>query len=137
MTKMLLHLVSSIHFIFSFRFHRMMLMKKKNILWWFGGNWSINSQDWVIFMPDFGRFWSVGIMTQRPSFFNYFFVSILTATSRKKPFFILSMDGNVTYSIHCYLHNNGPSTTQLVFKQGQIISRGKRNLFMTYHTKIP
>ena len=35
---------------------------KKDILWWFGGNQSINNQDLAIFKPNFGPFWSGGIM---------------------------------------------------------------------------
>ena len=51
---------------------------KKDIMWWFGGNWSINGRDLAIFMLNFSRFWSMGIMAFRPSFFNLFsfFVSI-------------------------------------------------------------
>ena len=41
-------------------------------MWWFGGNQPINGPDSAIFMLNFGPFWSVGIMTFEPSFFNYF-----------------------------------------------------------------
>ena len=56
-------------------------MSPKDILWWLGGNRSINGRDLAIFMPSVGRFWSVGIMTQnsfKPSFLNFcsLFVSI-------------------------------------------------------------
>ena len=54
----------------------------------FGGNRFINGRDSAIFMPNFGRFRRVGIMTQnafRPSFFNYcsFFVSTLQNNSNE------------------------------------------------------
>ena len=59
---MLLDLISSF-FHFSFRFHIMVLLNKKEILWWFGGNYSINSRDLAIFMPNFDRIWSMVTMT--------------------------------------------------------------------------
>ena len=135
--KMLLDLVSSF-FLYSFRFHRMILMNQKNILWWFGGNWSINGRDSAIFMPNFGHFWSVWaswLLDLVSS--NFFFVSIFTVVSRMKTISLFFSDAVMENSIHCYLHNNGPSTTQFEFIQEQIISRGKRNLFMTYNAKIP
>ena len=69
--KMLLDLVS-LFFSFFFSISQNNSYEKKKILWWFGGNWSVNSWDSVIFMPNFGCFWSVGIMNFRPSFFNFF-----------------------------------------------------------------
>ena len=68
--KMLLDLFSSIYFLFSFNFIKRFLWSKNKIMWWFGGNWSINGRYLAIFMPYFGRYWSVVLMTFRPSFFN-------------------------------------------------------------------
>ena len=66
-----------------------------------------------------------------------FSFSIFTSESRMNPFSLFFFDVYVAHSTHCYLHKDGPWTTQLEANQEQIISRGKRNLFMTYNTKIP
>ena len=57
---------------FCFNFTEWFLWNNRNILWWFGGNRIINGQNVVIFMPNYGPFWSVGIMTFWPSFFRFF-----------------------------------------------------------------
>ena len=59
MTKNAFRPISSIYFIFRFDLTEWFLWTIMNILWWFGGIWSINGQDLALFMPNFSRFWSV------------------------------------------------------------------------------